>query len=275
MIDPQLAGKVALITGANHGIGEAIARSLASQSVNVFLHYFRQSSASSAADNYQLGQSQKADAIVEDLKQKGVKAACLELNLESEQSAIELFRAASTALGPIDILVNNAASWTADTFLPEQTNDRIGRKLKGIDSQSFDLHFKVITRASALLMAELAKQAATQGRSWGRIINISTGGAYCFPEEVSYGAAKFALESYGRSAAKELGRFGITVNTVAPGATQTGWISASFEESIARETPLGRVGRPEDIADVVVFLCSEQARFVSGQLIHVGGAAVV
>jgi len=121
----------------------------------------------------------------------------------------------------------------------------------------------------------LDRGLAASKSSWGRIVNISTSGAYCFPEEVSYGAAKLAVESYSRSAATELGRFGITVNIISPGATQTGWIDADFERKISAQTPLRRVGQPDDIADVVVFLCSKQARWVTGQLIHVGGGSTV
>ncbi len=88
---------------------------------------------------------------------------------------------------------------------------------------------------------------------------------------MSYGASKAALESYSRSAAMELGQFGITVNVVAPGPIQTGWIPAETEQPIVEDIPLGRMGRPDDVADVVVFLASEQARWVTGQRLFVGG----
>ena len=88
---------------------------------------------------------------------------------------------------------------------------------------------------------------------------------------MSYAASKHALESYSRSAAHELGKYGITINIVAPGPVQTGWLSPDEEAEIGRKTPLGRVGRPEDIADVIVFLASDQARWLTGQLIYVGG----
>src|SRR5690242_19730721 len=87
----------------------------------------------------------------------------------------------------------------------------------------------------------------------------------------SYGASKYALESYSRAAASELGRYGITVNIVAPGPIQTGYISAEVEQKLIPDIPLGRVGQPEDVADVIVFLASEQARWLTGQLLFVGG----
>ncbi len=120
-------------------------------------------------------------------------------------------------------------------------------------------------------MAEFASRHITADRSWGRIINVSTDGARCFPSEISYGASKLALEGFSRSAAVELGQFGITVNILSPGPIQTGWITPETEQQAVAETPLGRIGEPEDVAAVAVFLASEQARWVTGQLIHVGG----
>lgn len=252
MIDPQLSGKTALITGANRGIGAAIAQALVQQGVSVFLHYFQ-------------------NDLAED------NAASFECDLANHENIPILLDKVEAVFGRVDILINNASSWAADSFLPieESTKDRIGRTLTTITPESIDLHFDVIAKASALLMSEYARRRSQGSFNWGRIVNISTSGAYCFPEEVSYGAAKFAIESYSRSAAKELGRFGITVNVVSPGAIQTGWISPDFEKKIAADTPLGRVGQPDDIADVVVFLCSQQARWVTGQLIHVGGGSTV
>lgn len=285
MIDTGLAGKTALVTGANHGIGAAIAHALAAQDVSVFLHYFRSNHNLQDEDLgdvpgealYRKRQAQTADPIIDSIRTRGGKAAAWECNLGQPSNAGKLFDKAEKQFGSIDILVNNAASWAADSFLQleEHSQDRIGRALVSISEHTINLHFDVITRATALLMSEFVKRRAAGKFNWGRIVNVSTSGSYCFPEEVSYGAAKFAVESYSRSAAKELGRFGITVNIVSPGATQTGWISSEFEHDIATNTPLGRVGQPDDIADVVVFLCSHQARWVSGQLIHVGGGGTV
>lgn len=100
---------------------------------------------------------------------------------------------------------------------------------------------------------------------------MSIAGADRFPSEITYGASKFALESYTRSAATELGKFGVTVNVVSLGPVQTGWITAELERAILPTIPLGRVGSPGDVADVVVFLASHQARWLTGQRIYVGG----
>jgi len=173
----------------------------------------------------------------------------------------------------VDVLVNNAADWQPDTFIPlgPEARDWMARHIRTIMAESHDRHFAVNSRAVALMMAEYVRRHVERGARWGRIINVSTGGAYCFPGEVSYGASKAALEAYSRSAAKEAGKYGITVNIVAPGPIQTGWITPEVEEKELPAIPLGRVGLPEDVADVIVFLASEQARWLTGQLLHVGG----
>jgi 3-oxoacyl-[acyl-carrier protein] reductase len=140
-----------------------------------------------------------------------------------------------------------------------------------ITAEKHDRHFAVNSRAVALMMAEYARRNIGRGANWGRIIIVSTDGASGFNSEVSYGASKHALESYSRAAAKELGKYGITINIASLGPTQTGWINPELERSLAAGTPLGRVGQPGDVADVIVFLASEQARWLTGQLIYVGG----
>ncbi len=115
----------------------------------------------------------------------------------------------------------------------------------------------------------MARRHVRRKADWGRIINISTAGAYVFPSEISYGAGKLALEAYARSAAMELGQFGITVNAVAPGPIQT--VTAELEKELSPTIPLKRIGTPEDVADVLVYLASHQARWVTGQRIFVGG----
>ena len=134
-----------------------------------------------------------------------------------------------------------------------------------------DAHFAVNARAYALMMAEYLKRYLGRGADWGRIINLSTDAAHRHEINVSYAASKHAIESYSRSAAAEMGKYGITVNIVAPGPIQTGYLRPEQEAEIAAGAPLRRVGRPEDVADVIVFLASEQARWLTGQLLYVGG----
>jgi 3-oxoacyl-[acyl-carrier protein] reductase len=291
MIDTQLAGKTAVVTGANHGIGAATARALAREGASVFIQYLRlpgQGSGPRAPEEqeprepgwalYRAHQARNADQVVAQIRDAGGHAESWEADLAEPANIAALFDRAEAAFGPVEVLVNNAAhGGEHDTFLPaeaEPWNAIPGRYLGGtspISAESHDRHFAVNSRAPALTMAEFARRHIARGARWGRIINVSTDGAARFPGEVSYGASKYALESYSRSAARELGRYGITVNIVSPGPIQTGYISAKLEEELVPGIPLGRLGQPEDVADVIVFLASEQARWVTGQLIYVGG----
>jgi 3-oxoacyl-[acyl-carrier protein] reductase len=137
--------------------------------------------------------------------------------------------------------------------------------------ETHDEHFAVNTRAVALLIKEFAQRLTARQSSWGRIINISTDGAYAHPSNVSYGASKFAVESYSRAAAVELGPYGITINVISPGAVQTGWMPPELEKEIAAGYPLRQIGQPEDIAQAAVFFASDQANWITGQVLHVGG----
>jgi 3-oxoacyl-[acyl-carrier protein] reductase len=272
MLDTGLRDKVALITGANHGIGAATAMALAAQGARVFIHYLRLS------ENDEEGawlRMQDASGVLREIRAQGGQAEAAELDLADPSAVPSLFDQVESILGPVDVLVNNAAVGGApkDTFvpLPEASIDRFERPLLTITAASHDRHFAVNSRATALMMAEFARRSVARGATWGRIINVSTDGAYCFPNEISYGASKAALEAYSRSAAVELGRYGITVNIVSPGPIQTGWIPPDLEAGITESIPLGRLGRPDDVADVIVFLAGEQARWLTGQCLHVGG----
>ncbi len=216
-----------------------------------------------------------ADAVAAAIEAAGGRAVAWECDLADPASVPALFDHAERSLGPVDVLVNNAAYWEADTLDPA---GRVAAapevwppRSPALTASSFDRHMAVNARAAALAMSELARRHAARGARWGRVVNISTDAADGFASEVSYGASKAALESLSRAAARELGPLGITVNIVAPGPIQTDWITPELEAAIARDTPLGRTGQPDDIADVVVFLASEQARWVTGQRLWVGG----
>lgn len=223
-------------------------------------------------------QTRDASDILAELKVLGVKAGATEVDFLEGAKAESLFEFAEDSVGPVSVLVNNAAYSDSDTLVPSDPteNDAHGQSILGLalselDTKSLENHLAVNVRAPALLMTEFIRRMRRRGDHWGRIINISTDAAECFPTEVSYGASKLALESLTRSAAWEFGRFGVTANIVSPGPIQTGWMPDGLVDSAAQDTPLGRVGEPEDIADVIVFLASNQARWITGQRIHVGG----
>ncbi len=285
MIDPGLDGKVVLVTGANnpYGIGAATAKAFAAQGARVFIHFFRPPNAYSGAEGvrgpgsafYQAQQGKTADEVLEAIRRRGGQAAAWEADLSDPENIPQLFDQVEAVFGPVDILVNNAAAWEGDTFVPSGAEAAMNRFVSTISAESHDHNFAVNSRAVALIMAEYARRFLRRGATWGRIINVSTDGASGFPGEVSYGASKHAMESYSRAAAIELGPYGITVNVVAPGPVQTGYMPPEMEEKLRAEIPLRRVGQPEDIADVIVFLASEQARWMTGQLLYVGGGHVM
>ncbi len=291
MIDPGLKGRVVLVTGGNNprGIGAATAKAFAAQGAAVFIHFFRQGAPGMEADAlaqrqdysegwYRAAQTLTADNAVETIRSGGGRAEAWEADLADTAAIPLLFDRAEQAFGPVEVLVNNAALDEPDTFLPGKSAEQgdrclfgLGPRMATLTATSHDRHFAVNSRAVALLMAEFARRHVARAARWGRIINISTDGAACFPNEISYGASKHALESYSRTAASELGAYGITVNVASLGPIQTGWMPRELEEKVTPTIPLGRLGEPEDVADVIVFLASEQARWLTGQLIYVGG----
>lgn len=262
MSAPRLQGKVALVTGANAGIGAAVAKAFAAEGASVVVHYLAKSQAktdeSYHVDHSVLGQA-AADDVVEVIKRHGGRAVAVAADLSDAASIPLLFDRAQEAFGQVDALVNNAAHCeTPDT-------------ITAMNAGTLDRHFDVNMRAVVLLIAEFVSRYQQRTGRWGRIVNISTDSAQSFATQISYGASKAAVEAFTRSIAVEVGPLGITVNAVAPGPVQTGWITPELEERLLPWIPLGRIGQPEDIADVILFLASDQARWVTGQVIKVAG----
>jgi 3-oxoacyl-[acyl-carrier protein] reductase len=259
MIDLHIDGRVTIVTGVDNprGIGAAIARSLSAQGARILVTYLEI----------------EPRALHTEISEAGGEIISMHADLADPQVIPLIFDRAEADFGPVEILVNNAAASDEDSFRPDAgvAPDRMGRQVHPISAATIDFHFAVNSRAVALTMAEFARRHAARNASWGRIVNISTDGTYRFPGEVSYGASKLALEGYSRSAAVELAPHGITVNIVSPGATQTGWIPEGMEGELGREMPMGRVGMPEDIAESVLFFCSAQAGWLTGQTLHAGG----
>ncbi len=290
MLDTGLKGKVALVTGANHGIGAATAIALAREGADVFLTYLRLSpkkypgrpikkikTASEPGPRFYYGiLTQDAKDVLLSIRDLGGRSEAWEADLADQENIGRLMDKTEKAFGKVDILVNNADCDRPDSFLPA---DKLPAKglfggeylLRTISAESHDEHFAVNCRAVALLTAEFARRHIARKAGWGRIINISTDGASGHALNVSYGASKYAGESYAKAAAAELGPYGITVNVVSPGAVQTGWLTNEAAYALARTYPLRRIGTPEDIASAVVFFASRQADWITGQVLYVGG----
>ncbi len=292
-------GRVAVVTGVNSplGIGAGIAIALAGAGISVFATYLAQPVEEYGIDPEEAARAVEPGEALYRERNSVARRRCRqpdpggwrpagsrrreegiqtwEADLADPGVAGALFDRAEAAFGGVDVLVNNAAYSVRDSFLPVERLE--GRNTTGefgvstLTAEGLDRHWQVNARAPALLMVEFARRHIARGAAWGRIVNVSSDGAPVFPDEVSYGATKYTLESLGKSAAAELGPYGITVNTVSLGPIQTGWIDPELAAEVERGTPLGRVGRPEDVADVVAFLCSEQARWITGQTIFVGG----
>lgn len=289
MIDPGLSGKVVLVTGANnpYGVGAATARAFARQGASVFLTYFRPvprlapvSVEPEAPGDafYRRQQAAPIEPVVESIRNEGGRAEAYAADLGDVRMIPSLLDRAEEAFGGVDVLVNNAAYCEPDTLFPSQQVEEPGHAptswmggSRSFDSEAFDRHFAVNTRAVALLINEFARRHVARSANWGRVINVSTDGAWNFPREVSYGASKYAMESFSRSAAVELGPLGITVNVVSLGMVQTGWVTGEMEQRTAAAYPLRRIGQPDDVSDVIVFLASQQARWITGQVVYVGG----
>jgi 3-oxoacyl-[acyl-carrier protein] reductase len=283
MIDPQLRDKVTLITGANHGIGAATARALAAQGVRLYLTAYREPSAfteeslrraveigAGGPELYAARQARPLESLIQEIRSQDGECSGREADLVDPANISVLFDECERTLGPVNVLVNNHTYCVLETFDPALVSEG-GFPVRLPTAQVIDAHFQINARAYALLMAEYVKRYLARGARWGRIVNVSTDAAHAHAANISYAASKHAIESYSRSAAAELGKYGITVNVVAPGPVQTGYITPEAEAEIARDTPLGRVGKPEDVADVIVFLASEQAHWLTGQLLYVGG----
>ncbi|MCL4182193.1 MAG: SDR family oxidoreductase [Burkholderiaceae bacterium] len=246
-----LAGRVALVTGAARGLGASIAARLAEEGAAVVLCDLDEPGAADAARR---------------LEESGARALALRCDVGVAQDVERTVRTAVAELGSLDILVNNAGI----------TRDNLIHKMSDADWDLVSLvHLK-----GAFLCARAAQRPMVE-RSWGRIVNLSSTSALGTRGQANYSAAKAGLQGFTRALALELGRFGITVNCVAPGfidtemtrltARRLGKDPGAYMTERAAGIAVGRVGTPADVANAVAFFASEEASFVSGQVLYVSG----
>ncbi|MBI1279946.1 MAG: SDR family oxidoreductase [Anaerolineaceae bacterium] len=246
MLDLNLAGRVALVTGGSRGIGRAIALALAEQGAAVAVHY--------------RGQEVQAQMVVDTILEKSGRAVALQADLAQPDAPDVLVRQATDQLGQPDILINNAGEFT-DSSVADMTDDMWSQTLALNLTAAF-----ACTRACLPLM---------KARAWGRIISLTSQAAFVgSTNHAHYAAAKAGLAGFSYSLAKEVGVEGITVNMVAPGRIVTDMLADHIPTREAEwigQTPLRRLGEPEEVAGAVVFLASNAASYITGATIHVNG----
>ena len=242
----KLAGKVAIVTGASSGMGQAMTRRLARDGAAVVIHYG--------------GRRQGAEELEREVTSQGGRAVAVGADLTQDGAIPDLLEAAKRIFGGLDILILNAGA------------PLLAAPLVDTAEAQFDAIFAVNARANFRLL----KHGVPMLRDQGRVIGFST--PYVVqaqPDRAVISASKAALQAMVLGLSKEVGARGITANAVIPGATDT----SGFHDAVPDEalptlvgmTPLGRLGKPEDIADVIAFLCSDDARWITGQVLPVTG----
>jgi 3-oxoacyl-[acyl-carrier protein] reductase len=263
-----LEGRVALVSGANHGIGAATATELARLGADVavaYLAYTPSDHDPGRPDEYRVQREQGPDATLATIDAHGRRGVAISEDLSDPAAPARIFDAAEAALGTVSILVNNASGWCKDSFQPF---DDGGRTSASMTADTIDAQLLIDARGGALMMAELARRLRAAGIGWGRIVSLTSGGPDGFPGEVSYGAAKAALENYTMSASIELAADGITANVVHPPVTDTGWITDAVRAFVAQSPAHVHISPPDDVAEVIGWLCTDAAKLVTGNVLR-------
>ena len=266
MVDYGLQDRVAIITGANNpwGIGAMTALAFAREGAKVVLVYKKlprlfdkNKTDKNGVDRYFEANAGNTDVVENRLQAMNADYLILESDISNEDAVKVIYSAVIERYGRVDVLINNAADGNMDGIDTIET----------ITQSVIDDTFAVNVRGSILMTKELINRRG----DYGRIINLSSDAAQVFAGQIAYGASKATLEALTRSIALEVAKYGITVNCVAPGPTQTGWIDDDLEKAVIPLIPMGELIQPEDIAETILFLASEQARMITGQVIKVSG----
>jgi 3-oxoacyl-[acyl-carrier protein] reductase len=247
-ITKKLNNKVAVVTGASKGIGAGIAKHLAAEGAAVVVNY------SSSKEG--------ADKVVDEITKRGGKAVAVQADVAKKKDIERLFAETRKAFGRLDILVNNAGVYE---FLP----------LEKVTEEHFHRHFDINVLGLLLAIQEATEYFGPEG---GSVINISSSASSSAPPTASvYSATKAAVDTITKSLAKELGPRNIRVNVINPGMVETeglhaaGFVGSDFQKMFESQSPLGRIGQPDDIAPAVVFLASSDARWITGETLVVSG----
>lgn len=248
--------RLAIVTGASRqrGIGAAVCRALAQVGVDIFFTHL-------SAYDYKMPWGAEEDTptqLQKQLREMGVRCEHLMVDLSSLDAPQQIMNAVESQLGSASILVNNA------------TYDETEAPFDQLDASTLDAYYAVNMRGTMLLSVEFARRFSMP--SGGRIINLTSGqGRGAMPGKLAYVATKGAIEAFTVTLAVEVAPRGITVNAVDPGPTDTGWMTEALKGELLPRFPMGRIGQPEDAARLITFLASEDAQWITGQIIHSTG----
>ncbi|UOE95013.1 SDR family oxidoreductase [Alkalihalobacillus sp. LMS39] len=251
----HIKDKVAIITGVSRqkGIGAAIAKQLASCGYHIFFTYWT---------DYDKEMPWSIDVnepvqIKEELLQHGVNVGCMELDLTELDAPCQLLKNVTEQFGEPDILINNAAYSTNNDY-------------SFITAEELDKHYVVNIRATTMLSSLFARGFTK--KSGGRIVNLTSGQFQRpMPGELAYATTKGAIDALTMTLAAEVAPLGITVNAINPGPTDTGWMTEEIKQHLTPMFPFGRIGEPSDVAKLIKFLVSDEAAWITGQIIHSEG----